>query len=137
MLRYQIVIFLNYSTILATGLALGVLAVILGAFGAHGLKKVIGPEELTTFETGIKYQMYHALFLMVLSGLPSIGTGTKQVVLYLVVSGVLLFSGSIYFLATNQLTSFDFRRIGFVTPIGGILLIGAWFKLLYDVLTKK
>lgn len=125
------------KTILATGLVLGVLAVILGAFGAHGLKKLIGPEALSTFETGIKYQMYHALFLMVVSVLPNVTSGTKQTVLYLVVLGVLLFSGSIYFLATNPLTSFDFKKIGFVTPIGGTLLIAAWIKLLYDVLTNK
>ncbi len=125
------------KTILATGLMLGVIAVILGAFGAHGLKKLIGPEELSTFETGIKYQIYHALFLMVVSVLPNVAAGSKQIVLYLVVLGLLLFSGSIYFLATNQLTSFDFRKIGFITPIGGTLLIAAWIKLLYDVLTNK
>ena len=125
------------KTILATGLVLGVIAVVLGAFGAHGLKKLIGPEELSTFETGIKYQMYHALFLMVVSALPNVAAGSKQIVLYLVVLGLLLFSGSIYFLATNQLTSFDFRKIGFITPIGGSLLIAAWIKLLYDVLTNK
>ena len=111
------------KTILATGLVLGVLAVILGAFGAHGLKKLIGPEALSTFETGIKYQMYHALFLMLVSVLPNVSSGAKQTVLYLVVIGVVLFSGSIYFLATNPLTSFDFKKIGFVTPIGGTLLI--------------
>ncbi len=125
------------KTILATGLVFGVLAVVLGAFGAHGLKKVIGPAEIATFETGIKYQMYHALFLMVLSVLPNISSGTKQWVFYLVLVGVLLFSGSIYFLATNSLTSFDFKKIGFITPIGGTALIGAWGVLLYSVLTKK
>ncbi len=125
------------KTILATGLVLGVLAVVLGAFGAHGLKKVIGPAEIATFETGIKYQMYHALFLMVLSVLPSISGGTKQLVFYLVLVGVLLFSGSIYFLATNSITSFDFKKIGFITPIGGTTLIAAWCVLLYSVLTKK
>ena len=125
------------KTILATGLVVGVIAVILGAFGAHGLKKLIGPEALATFETGIKYQMYHALFLMVVSVLPNVTSGSKQMVLYLVVVGLLFFSGSIYFLATNQLTSFDFKKIGFITPIGGTLLIAAWIKLLYSVLTNK
>ncbi len=125
------------KTILATGLVLGILAVILGAFGAHGLKKSIGPEDINTFETGIKYQMYHAFFLMVLSLLPSVSNGTKTTVFYLTLFGVVLFSGSIYVLATNTLTSFDFRKIGFVTPIGGTMLIAAWGVLLYAILTKK
>ncbi|WP_350286382.1 DUF423 domain-containing protein [uncultured Croceitalea sp.] len=125
------------KTILATGLAFGLLAVVLGAFGAHGLKKVIGPEEINTFETGVKYQMYHALFLMLLSMLPNLSNGTKNTVFYLVLVGLILFSGSIYFLATNALTAFDFKKIGFVTPIGGTLLIAGWGVLLYSVLTKK
>lgn len=125
------------KTILATGLVLGLLAVVLGAFGAHGLKKVIGPEEINTFETGVKYQMYHALFLMVLSVIPNMANGVKTTVFYVVLAGVLLFSGSIYFLATNVLTSFDFKKIGIVTPIGGAFLIFGWGYLAYSVLTKK
>lgn len=125
------------KTILATGLALGLLAVVLGAFGAHGLKKVIGPEDIGTFETGVKYQMYHALFLMVLSILPNFANSTKMTVFYIVLIGVVLFSGSIYALATNAITSFDFKKIGFITPIGGTLLIAGWGILLYSVLTKK
>ncbi|WP_054558399.1 DUF423 domain-containing protein [Croceitalea dokdonensis] len=125
------------KTILATGLVFGVLAVILGAFGAHGLKKVIGPEEINTFETGVKYQMYHALFLMLLSALPNVATTVKTTVFYLVVFGLIFFSGSIYLLATNVLTSFDFKKIGFITPIGGTLLIAAWGVLLYNVLSRK
>jgi uncharacterized membrane protein YgdD (TMEM256/DUF423 family) len=125
------------KTILITGLVLGLLAVVLGAFGAHGLKRVVGPEEINTFETGIKYQMYHALFLILLSMLPNITSSVQSTVFYLVIVGVILFSGSIYFLATNALTSFDFKKIGFITPIGGTLLIAAWGYLLFSVLTKK
>ncbi|WP_394974703.1 DUF423 domain-containing protein [uncultured Croceitalea sp.] len=125
------------KTILITGLIIGLLAVILGAFGAHGLKRVIGPEEINTFETGIKYQMYHALFLILLSMLPDVTNGTRNIVFYLVVVGLILFSGSIYFLATNALTSFNFKKIGFITPIGGTLLIAGWGYLAFSVLTKK
>ncbi len=125
------------KTILITGLIIGLLAVILGAFGAHGLKRVIGPEEINTFETGIKYQMYHALFLILLSMLPDVTSGTRNIVFYLVVVGLILFSGSIYFLATNALTSFNFKKIGFITPIGGMLLIAGWGYLAFSVLTKK
>ena len=84
------------KTILATGLVFGLLAVVFGAFGAHGLKKVLGPEEINTFETGVKYQMYHALFLILLSSITMASEGTKKVVFYLTFIGVLLFSFSIY-----------------------------------------
>jgi uncharacterized membrane protein YgdD (TMEM256/DUF423 family) len=125
------------KTILITGLILGLLAVVFGAFGAHGLKRVVGPEEINTFETGIKYQMYHALFLVLLSMLPNITSSVRNTVFCLVIVGVILFSGSIYFLATNVLTSFDFRKIGFITPIGGTLLIAAWGYLLYGIINSK
>lgn len=125
------------KTILATGLAFGLLAVIIGAFGAHGLKKVLSPDELNTFETGVKYQMYHALFLVLLSTLTMAGDGTKKWVFYLITAGIVLFSFSIYLLATNGLTGFDFRKIGFVTPIGGTLLIFGWGLLLFRILIKN
>ena len=125
------------KTILITGLVFGVLAVVLGAFGAHGLKKVIDSEAIATFETGIKYQMYHALFLMILSTITMVTDGTKRIVFLLIVSGMVLFSFSIYFLATNSLTGFDFRKIGIVTPIGGTLLIAGWGYLIFGILTGK
>ena len=112
------------------------LAIILGAFGAHALKKVLSLEELSTFETGVKYQMYHALFLLFI-GLTGLAEKAKKTIYYLVVIGVIFFSGSIYLLATNNLTSFDFKVIGFITPIGGLLLISAWGVLLVNILKKK
>jgi uncharacterized membrane protein YgdD (TMEM256/DUF423 family) len=123
--------------IISTGAIFGMLAIILGAFGAHALKKVLTFEELTTFETGVKYQMYHALFLLFVGIASEIPQKTKKTIYYLVVVGVLFFSGSIYLLATNNLTSFDFKIIGFVTPIGGFLLILAWGALLLNYFNKK
>ena len=125
------------KTILATGLIFGLLAVVFGAFGAHGLKKILDPEEINTFETGVKYQMYHALFLIFLSTISLVSEGTKKVVFCLTAIGIVLFSFSIYLLAANNVTSFDFRKIGFITPIGGTLLIAAWGYLLYGILTKN
>lgn len=122
---------------LILGSFLGLTAVILGAFGAHGLKALILPEQITTFETGVRYQMYHALFLLVVGSLSSIDEKTKKVVFYLVLGGVLLFSGSIYGLATNNLTGFNFKSVGFITPIGGLLLIISWFLLLLKFLKNK
>jgi uncharacterized membrane protein YgdD (TMEM256/DUF423 family) len=123
--------------IISTGAIFGMLAIILGAFGAHALKKVLTIEELSTFETGVKYQMYHALFLLFVGMATELSQKAKKTIYNLVVFGVLSFSGSIYLLATNSLTSFDFKVIGFVTPIGGLLLISAWGVLLVNFLKNK
>jgi uncharacterized membrane protein YgdD (TMEM256/DUF423 family) len=123
--------------IIASGALLGTLAIVLGAFGAHALKKILTIEELSTFETGVKYQMYHALFLLFIGTSTLLNEKTKKTIFYLVSVGVLFFSGSIYFLATNRLTSFDFKTIGFITPIGGLLLILAWMALFFNILKKK
>jgi uncharacterized membrane protein YgdD (TMEM256/DUF423 family) len=123
--------------IIASGALLGALAIVLGAFGAHALKKILTIEELSTFETGVKYQMYHALFLLFIGTSTLLDEKTKKTIFYLVSVGVLFFSGSIYFLATNRFTSFDFKTIGFITPIGGLLLILAWMVLFFNILKKK
>jgi uncharacterized membrane protein YgdD (TMEM256/DUF423 family) len=123
--------------IISIGAVLGMVAIILGAFGAHALKKVLSLEQLTTFETGVKYQMYHALFLLFVGTNQNIALKAKKIILNLVVVGILFFSGSIYLLATNDLTSFDFRVFGFVTPIGGLLLITAWLWLFIAFFKKK
>lgn len=123
--------------IITTGALMGMVAIILGAFGAHALKKLLTPELLVTFETGVRYQMYHAFFLLLLPNFKSLTEKTKKTIYYLVIFGVLLFSGSIYGLATNYLTPFDFKTIGFVTPIGGLLLIIAWGMLFYDYFKQK
>ena len=123
--------------IIATGALMGMIAIILGAFGAHALKQVLTPEQLITFETGVRYQMYHAFFLLLLPAFKMVSEKTKSVIFYLVVFGVILFSGSIYGLATNHMTAFDFKTIGFVTPIGGLLLIIAWGVLFYKYFKGK
>lgn len=123
--------------IISTGAIFGMLAIILGAFGAHALKKVLSLEELSTFETGVKYQMYHALFLVLIGTINELSQKAKKTIYYLVVFGVIFFSGSIYLLATNSLTAFDFKIIGFITPVGGLLLILAWSVLFVNFLKKK
>ena len=123
--------------IISTGAILGMLAIILGAFGAHALKKVLSIEELATFETGVRYQMYHALFLLFIGMIQEISQKAKKTIHYLVIFGILFFSGSIYLLATNNLTSFDFKIIGFATPVGGLLLILAWTVLFLTIMKKK
>ena len=123
--------------ILAAGAFLGLVAIILGAFGAHALKDALGIENLKTFETGVKYQIYHALLLLFIGSTNYLNHNTKSLLLYLIIGGVLLFSGSIYGLATNSLTSFDFKKIGFITPIGGLMLIVSWGILLVNFLRMK
>lgn len=123
--------------IVTTSTLFGAIAIVLGAFGAHALKKVLPLEALNTFETGVKYQMYHALFLLFVATTPLVTIKVKKSIFYLVTLGIILFSGSIYLLATNSLTAFDFKTIGFLTPIGGLLLILAWVMLFVNVLKKK
>lgn len=125
------------KTILVTAAILGILSIILGAFAAHGLKKVISPEAINTFETGVKYQMYHAIFLLFVGSSTYILDSYKKTIFYLVLIGLVFFSGSIYALATNALTSFDFKKIGFITPIGGLLLIISWLVLLINFMKIK
>lgn len=123
--------------IVLTALLLGIVSIVLGAFGAHALKKLIDVNALNTFETGVRYQMYHALFLLFVATNGMIQEKIKNVIHILVIFGVLFFSGSIYLLATNAMTAFDFKIIGFITPIGGLLLILAWTVLFIEFFKNK
>lgn len=123
--------------IIITGVIFGVLSIILGAFGAHALKVVLTPEQLTSFETGVRYQMYHAFFLFFVGSRKELSLKAQKVIYNLVLAGVLLFSGSIYLLTTKNVTAIDFKIIGFVTPIGGLLLILAWMVVLITFFKKK
>lgn len=125
------------NKIIITAALFGMTAIILGAFGAHALKEVLTTDQLATFETGVKYQMYHALFLLFIGLNEQLGDKVKKTILILTVFGVIFFSGSIYLLATDSLNTFNFKVIGFVTPIGGLFLIGSWGILLWNFLKKK
>ncbi len=122
---------------LIIGTILGMLAIIIGAFGSHGLKTLIDTDAQNTFEIGVRYQMYHALFLLAVGSMKFLNERTQRSIGILVLFGVILFSGSIYGLATNELFTFNFKAIGFVTPIGGLLLILAWLLLLINFLKMK
>lgn len=123
--------------ILLTAVFLGLLAIILGAFGAHALKKTLSVEQLQSFEVGVRYQMYHALFLLFIGTFAFLDEKQRMVIFWLTISGVLLFSGSIYLLATNGITNLKTKFLGPITPIGGFLLISAWSYLFYAILSKK
>ena len=123
--------------LIVAGTLFGFLAVILGAFGAHALKEALDSSSLESFHTAVRYQMYHALVLIVIGGTNIWSESTKKWVFYLLVIGVILFSGSIYGLSTYEITSVNFKPIGFVTPIGGLLLILGWLILFINILKKK
>lgn len=123
--------------ILATAAILGMTSVILGAFGAHALKDLLPADKIITFETGVRYQMYHALFLLFVGASSILSAKAKKSIYYLCLIGVILFSGSIYLLATDSLNSINFKAIGFITPIGGLLLIIGWIVLFVDILRKR
>jgi len=110
----------------------GCTGVLMGAFGAHALKARLSPDALASFETGVRYQLIHAVLLMVLALLmhmhPSALLKASGTCL---VGGLLLFSGSIYLLATRDVTGFSsWRWLGPVTPLGGMLMIAGWLLLL-------
>ena len=123
--------------ILSTAGFFGMTAIVLGAFGAHALKEVLTIDQLATFETGVKYQMYHALFLLFIGMTQIITLKEKAVLFYLVLIGVLFFSGSIYILTTSTITGIKSKLVGPITPIGGLFLILSWGYLFYAILMKK
>jgi len=122
--------------ILLTAVVFGFFAIVLGAFAAHGLKKIVQAEQLISFETGVKYLMYHALFLLFLGTTQHLLPEQKTPIFYFALFGTILFSGSIFLLATSAATGINFKFLGPVTPIGGLLLLAAWFWLFVNILWK-
>tara|TARA_B100001057_G_scaffold406125_1_gene419361 strand:+ start:266 stop:661 length:396 start_codon:yes stop_codon:yes gene_type:complete len=116
---------------------LGLLGVVLGAFAAHGLRSVLTDSALESFQTGVRYQMYHAFFLFFIGLNSHLSALQKKYIFSLTLAGIFLFSVSIYLLATNALTSIDFTFLGPITPIGGLFLISAWGALLYGLIKHK
>jgi uncharacterized membrane protein YgdD (TMEM256/DUF423 family) len=109
------------------------IAVLLGAMGAHLLKDNLSVDSLKSFETGVKYLMYHALYLLFLSVYVNKENGKAiKNLLYLTTIGILFFSGSIFLLSTISITKIEvFRLLGPITPVGGLLLILNWALLFY------
>jgi len=107
------------------GALLGGLAVGLGAFGAHAMKGTYDEVALQTFETGVRYQMYHALALVGCGALGAAGYRTRTATA-LFVLGTALFSGSLFGLAL-----FELRWLGPITPIGGVTLLAGWIALVF------
>ena len=120
---------------LRTAAVLGVLAVTLGAFGAHGLKKIVPPETLGTFETGVRYQFYHTLALLAIAILfEKFPLRSIRYAGICFITGIVLFSGSLYLLTLLQATNtVGLRGIGAITPIGGVFFIVGWLCLFLGI----
>ncbi|MDE3742384.1 DUF423 domain-containing protein [Maribacter polysaccharolyticus] len=118
------------------GSLLGLLAVIFGAFGAHALKKSLDNEQLKSFEIGVKYQMYHAILLLVLSFNLNFDTGIQRYMVYCFMIGIVLFSFSIYALVLGKSKGMNMAFLGPVTPLGGLLLVIGWGLLFYNFITN-
>lgn len=123
--------------IILTALVFGFVSIILGAFGAHALKKILTLEQLSSFEVGVKYMMYHALFLLFVSMTTFMEMKQKKVVFYLTLFGTILFSGSIFLLTSGTIIGLNFKFLGPITPIGGLLLIASWVITFYYIGIKK
>jgi len=123
--------------ILISAVILAIIAIILGAFGAHKLKELLPKESLNAFETGVRYQMYHVFLLLFLAIFTEIKESIKKKVYLFTMVGIVFFSGSIYLLSTSSITAIDFSLIGIITPIGGVLLIIAWGILLRSFINLK
>jgi len=117
------------------GFILGTIAVIIGALGAHALKPHLTINQQNSFETGIRYQMYHALLFLLIANFEKLQSKT---ILYLLSTGTIFFSLSIYLLNLKSLLGMEFLSfLGPITPIGGLLLISSWIILIIKALKIK
>ncbi len=119
---------------LAIGALAGLLAVMAGAFGAHGLRSVVSERGLEVFQTAVSYQMYHALALIVASLMPALGLSARLLAIAcgFWLAGILLFSGSLYLLVLSGT-----HWLGPVTPIGGVCFMIGWGLLIAAALKKQ
>ncbi len=122
---------------LIIGAVYGLTSVILGAFGAHALKKVISAEKLVSFETGVRYQMYAAFFLLIVGYILKFETTSEKWISILMIAGTFIFSVTIYLLAFNEVMSIPSKIIGPLTPLGGLLMIISWAMLIFYLVKNK
>lgn len=123
--------------VLITASIYGMTAVILGAFGAHLFKQFLSAEKLISFETGVKYQMYSAIVLLILGLTLKFETSTEKNAAGSMMIGSFLFSMSIYLLSFSEFWGINLKFLGPVTPLGGLLMIIGWFLLLIFFAKRK
>lgn len=124
--------------IIITASLFGVLAVILGAFGAHALKARLEPQQLETWHTAVQYHFYHVFAILFLSTFTRFRNGLIMTSYYFFTSGIILFSGSLYLLSCRTLLGWEsVSMLGPITPIGGLLFILGWLTLAFAALRNK
>ena len=119
--------------VLTFGGIFGTLAVVFGAFGAHALKRKLSEDQLKSYETGIKYQMYHALVLILCGVIFPFIESSQIVMAWFFLIGTILFSFSIYGLVLSDARGKKISFLGPVTPVGGLLLVLGWVLLTYNL----
>ncbi len=113
-------------------------AIILGAFGAHGLEGKISEEQIASYQTGVLYHLLHSLAILILGLLGLVLKGLPVQWIYrLMLIGIVFFSGSIYLLATSDLTGLPVGFLGPITPLGGSMLIVAWGLLAWNLFNYR
>jgi uncharacterized membrane protein YgdD (TMEM256/DUF423 family) len=127
---------MNKKTVI-TGAILLALAIILGAFGAHGLKSIVSPEKVDSFESGVRYQFYSAFSLLILGlNADKIKFSLKPITT-LILLGTFLFSFSIYLLSLQEYWQLKLSFLGPITPIGGVLMISAWVVFILKLIRSN
>lgn len=116
--------------------AFGFFGVIFGAFGAHRLRRVLTPEVLHSFETGVKYQLIHAVVLLIMGFHFEFIDFTERMIASCMIIGTFLFSFSIYGLCYAKAKNLNMKFLGPMTPVGGLLLVSGWGLLLYYIIIK-
>lgn len=124
--------------IILTASFFGAIAVLLGAFGAHALKNAIDAHALTIWQKGVEYQFYHTFALLYLSTFARYRNKLINIAYFCFTFGIVLFSGSLYLMATKSILNLGFAEfIGPITPIGGLLFVLGWIMLFFAAVKDK
>ncbi|MAJ43541.1 MAG: hypothetical protein CMF96_02195 [Candidatus Marinimicrobia bacterium] len=111
------------------GITISLLAVVIGAFGAHGLKEILTQNKsLDIFQTAVRYQMFHSIAIIITGILIYLNVVDSKLPTYLFLAGIIIFSGSLYILSIT-----DIKWLGAITPIGGVLFILGWGLLFVEI----
>ncbi len=119
------------NKILAFVSLLGAIGIALGAFGAHRLKEILSPERMDSFETAVRYQLFHVLIVLVVGCSTYFSKKIKKTIAWIFIPGIILFSGSIYGIILEWI---PIKYMWFLTPLGGVFLIVGWLQLAFQIL---
>ena len=123
---------------IVTGLILIITGIILGAFGAHGLKGKVSIEKLTAFETAVRYQLFNGVGMLALAGASTLFRFSIKTSFWLILTGVILFSGSIFAMTIQELLQTPISKVlGPITPLGGLMMIVGWLLILIHAMRQK